>query len=320
MRYLPWDVAFLEALCELWNQELGERFPMREELFRQNSFDDENVFHTGSWIAWDSDARRPVGFVVAKCWQEKLAVEMGKGLGWIQVLLVAETYRKQGIGGELLTRAEAALRQQGVQRILLGRDPYHYFPGIPEEYPDVKTWFEKQGYSAAAPLEHDLFCRYPDSTYAELPLVSDGHFRLLTSADKEAFLTFLHCCFPGRWEYEAIHYFRRGGTGREFVILERQGEIIGFCRINDSQSPFIAQNVYWAPLFPDELGGIGPLGVNVRYRGQGMGLAMVEAGIVMLQSRGIRQIVIDWTTLVDFYSRLGYQSWKQYAKYSKELG
>ncbi|WP_312110249.1 GNAT family N-acetyltransferase [Brevibacillus reuszeri] len=320
MRYLPWDASYLEALCELWNRELGARFPMRPELFRQNSFADENVLDTGSWIACDPDTLRPVGFVVAKCWQERLELQLGNGAGWIQVLLVANEYRGRGIGSELLARAEEALRRQGVQSILLGRDPYHYFPGIPEESQEVKAWFAQRGYVELEPLENDLLCHYPDSAKAELPYVSDGCFRQLTVADKEAFLAFLHRCFPGRWEYEAIHYFRRGGEGREFVVLEKRGEIIGFCRMNDSRSPFIAQNVYWAPLFHDELGGIGPLGVDSAHRGQGFGLAMVEAGITILRKRGIKQIVIDWTTLVDFYAKLGYHSWKQYAKFRKDFG
>ncbi len=320
MFYVPLDELYLDALCELWNQELGERFPMRPELFQQNSFADKNVLQAGSWIAIDSATRRPAGFAVAKCWQEKLDVQLGKGVGWIQVLLVDHEFRGQGIGGELLTRAERALQQRGVQKIWLGRDPYHYFPGIPDESTAVKDWFAARGYSLLEPLENDLLCRYAAEEEASpLPQVSDGCFRLLTQADKEAFLAFLHRCFPGRWEYEAIHYFQRGGTGREFVVLERQKEIVGFCRINDANSPFIAQNVYWSPLFEQELGGIGPLGIDPAHRGSGLGLAIVQAGIAMLRKRGVRQIVIDWTALMNFYAKLGYSSWKQYAKYSKEL-
>lgn len=322
MFYVPLDALYLDALCELWNRELGERFPMRPELLRQNSLEDRNVLQAGSWIAMDAVARRPVGFVVVKCWQEQLDVQLGKGVGWIQALLVDRNDRGQGIGSELLARAERALRQRGVQKIWLGRDPYHYFPGIPVESPEVSAWFAARGYRLLEPLENDLLCRYSDQDDQKsvpLPQVADGRFRLLAADDKDAFLSFLHRCFPGRWEYEAIHYFQRGGTGREFVVLERQGEIVGFCRINDAKSPFIAQNVYWAPLFARELGGIGPLGIDPAHRGSGLGLALVQAGIAMLRQRGIQQIAIDWTALVDFYAKLGYSSWKQYAKYSKEL-
>lgn len=320
MQYVPWDDQYVDALCELWEQELGDRFPMRPELMRQNSFEDQNVLQAGSWIAIDSASNAPVGFVVAKCWQELLDIQLGNGIGWLQVLLVAKSYRGQGIGRELLARAEGALRERGMEKILLGRDPYHYFPGIPEESDDVIAWFERQGYSSEDRLEHDLLGQYPEQQEElALPEVPNHRFRLLTRADQDSFLAFLHRCFPGRWEYEAIHYFQRGGTGREFVVVEQDGEILGFCRINDADSPFIAQNVYWAPLLQEGLGGVGPLGVDAKHRGRGLGLAIVEAGIVTLRQRGISNIVIDWTTLVDFYAKLGYHSWKRYAKYGKAL-
>lgn len=55
----------------------------------------------------------------------------------------------------------------------------------------------------------------------------------------------------------------------------------------------IAQNVYWAPLYKETLGGIGPLGIDAEERGQGYGLSIVKAGIVYLRKRKINRIVID---------------------------
>lgn len=82
----------------------------------------------------------------------------------------------------------------------------------------------------------------------------------------------------------------------------------------------IAQNVYWAPIFAEPLGGIGPLGIDQNERGNGYGLAVVQAGIYFLRTRNIKRIAIDWTGLVDFYGKLDYQVWKGYQKYSKQLG
>ena len=36
------------------------------------------------------------------------------------------------------------------------------------------------------------------------------------------------------------------------------------------------------------------------------------SGTSYLYERGVRDCAIDWTSLVDFYGRLGYQPWKQY--------
>ena len=61
---------------ELWNKELAADFPMRKELFKQNSFDDVNVSYDSSYIAVD-DQDHVIGFVVAKRWQEEIDVEYG---------------------------------------------------------------------------------------------------------------------------------------------------------------------------------------------------------------------------------------------------
>jgi len=144
-------------------------------------------------------------------------------------------------------------------------------------------------------------------------------FALLKEEEKTDFLTFLNRCFPGRWEYEAIKYFEKGGQGREFVVLKDKDRMIGFCRINDQHSPFIAQNVYWQPLFSEPIGGIGPLGIDENERGHGYGLAIVKAAINTLRERDIQTMIIDWTSLIDFYKKLGFKPWKGYTTYFKQI-
>ncbi|MDM8102051.1 MULTISPECIES: GNAT family N-acetyltransferase [Oceanobacillus] len=317
MKLESWNDRRIDALVQLWNQEIGKHFPMRKELFKQNSFEDENICEKASAIAIDEE-NHVVGFVVAKRYQEKKEAGMSKEIGWIQVLLVAENRRDQGIGSLLLANAETHLKAAGVKQILLGRDPWHYFPGIPMELAEAKSWFEQKGYQNSG-IEHDMIRKYHNDDVAAVPKITGIECQVLKLEDKDLFLDFLHRCFPGRWEYEAIHYFQKGGTGREFAILKKGQQIIGFCRMNDEKSPFIAQNVYWAPLFQEELGGVGPLGVDANERGKGYGLAVVEAGIGFLRERGVSRIVIDWTGLTAFYNKLGYTVWKSYAGHSKDL-
>lgn len=317
MQYISWSNQKLEELVNLWNEELGEHFPMRKELFQQNSFDDENIFLPGSFIAVTED-EKVIGFIIAKRWQEKMNVQMNHQVGWIQAILVDQQFRGQGIGKTLLSKAESAFRENAISQINLGRDPWHYFPGIPKQYNHVKSWFEHHGYVNEGP-EYDLICHYDENAPTELPQLEGVEFELLKPEEKKDFLSFLHRCFPGRWEYEAIHYFKKAGIGREFVVLKKSHKIIGFCRINDDQSPFIAQNVYWAPLFNETLGGVGPLGVDADERKNGYGLAIVKAGVHFLRKRKINTIVIDWTGLVDFYGKLGYEKWIEYEKYGKKL-
>lgn len=317
MKYIQWTSSKAAEIVALWNKEIGKDFPLREALFKQNSFDDVNVQVNHSLIALN-DEDEVVGFIVVKSFEESEIVDMHAGTGWIQALLVDSAYRNQGIGSKLLEQAEQFFQSKGKEQILIGRDPFHYFPGVPTEYKEMCQWLEKKGYKKEN-TEVDLTCTYGEDEPIMEPDVADATFVIATEDDKEGLIQFLQRCFPGRWEYEARKYFEQGCSGREFVLLKVAGEVKGFCRINDPQSDIIAQNVYWDPLFTEGLGGVGPLGVDASERGKGYGLAIVQAGIAFLRKRGIQHIVIDWTGLIAFYEKLGYRVWKTYEPYTKKL-
>ncbi len=305
----------MEELLALWAKELSKDFPMREELFKQNSFDDVNISYESSHIAVD-DSDEVIGFVVAKRWQEEIDVGMDPKRGWIQVLLVDSEHRKKGIGTALLHRAEADLKKRGIKELQLAGDPFHYFPGIPDQYKETQKWAEKKGFIKRVDT-YDMI-NHLEKSYP-LPEDNTVEFSLLKRDEKDELISFLERCFPGRWVYEAIKYFEKNGDGREFLVLKKKGRIIGFCRINDADSPFIAQNVYWSPLFEGSVGGIGPLGIDSEEQKQGYGLAIVQAAMAYLQVRKIETIIIDWTTFLDFYGRLDFTPWKKYGVYLKNL-
>ena len=315
MKIIAWKRDRLEELVELWNKELAVDFPMRKELFIQNSFNDVNVSYEGSYIAVD-DQDHVIGFIVAKRWQEKIDVKMDTKKGWIQVLLVDSAYRGKGIGTTLLERVEADSKRNGVEEIQLGGDPFHYFSGIPDQYKNAQKLAKKHGYTKRVDT-YDLI-NHLDKKY-DLPVDKSVAFSILKKEEEDDLISFLERCFPGRWVYETMKYFEMNGDGREFVVVKKKGQIIGFCRINDSHSPFIAQNVYWSPLFEQKVGGIGPLGIDANEQKQGYGLAIVQAAIAYLQERNTETIIIDWTILVDFYKKLDFNPWKIYGVYLKDL-
>lgn len=317
MEMKSWNRELLNGVLRLWNRELGKAFPMRKELLRQNSFEAVNVCWDSSLAVLD-DAGHVIGFIIAKRYQDQLDMGMPERTGWIQGLVVDSRFQNQGIGTRLLEHAESQLKDKGMEIVLLGRDPKHYFPGVPHVCERAASWFASRGYEKQG-MDHDLIHTYDNAETT--PYLSNNRvsFDVLDENEKNELMQFLHHFFPGRWEYEAAKYFQDGGDGREFIVLKKNERIIGFCRINDAESPIIAQNVYWAPLFQEALGGIGPLGVDSAERGQGYGLAIVKAGIAILQERGMKHIVIDWTGLVEFYQKLGYDVWKSYDAYKKKF-
>lgn len=315
MKYIQLDEQWESQIVNLWNRELGSDFPMREELFNQNSIRDPHILLSGSYLAVN-EQNKLVGFVLSKCIQDKQETLLKQEDGWIQVLLVDSKFRENGIGSVLLEKAEKALQKQGCKAIFLGRDPAHYFPGVPLQDENSRKWFENRGYQASG-IESDLIRIFTPNEQFEFR--KPKNIEVSLAENKDELLTFLHRCFPGRWEYEAKQYFTNGGTGREFVVFRKENRIIGFCRINDSKSPIIGPNVYWEPIFEGEVGGVGPLGIDKNERKNGYGLAIVEAGISFLRERHIDNIIIDWTGLLDFYKKIDFKVWKQYQQYSKQI-
>ncbi|MEH7379505.1 GNAT family N-acetyltransferase [Bacillus sp. JJ1533] len=315
MKILQLDEQWISGIVKLWNRELSVDFPMRDALFKQNSIDDPNVLSSGSYLAIN-DQEQVIGFVLTKYVQDKTELLLNHEVGWIQALLVDSQFRKSRIGSVLLESAEKALEQQGCKTIFLGRDPAHYFPGVPLQYEHTREWFEKRGYQASG-IASDMMRTFTPDEKFDFQKPKDIEVSLIENKDE--LISFLHRCFPGRWEYEAKQYFKNGGTGREFVVFRKENKIIGFCRINDSKSPIIGPNVYWAPLFDEGVGGVGPLGIDKEERNKGYGLAIVKAGISFLRERQLNNIIIDWTGLINFYKKIDFKVWKQYKQYSKHI-
>lgn len=310
----------LPAIAALWNGQLGDSFPMRQRLLLQNIMKDPLLLREGSWIAMESGDDGAAGFVVAKIASEQAAsYGISPQSGWIHAMVVDAGKRGRGIGQALLDKAEHALREAGAKRIALGNDLHRrLFPGIPDELKETKRWFESRGYEFREHA-HDLIHVYSANEQSALPDTGDAVIRLAEPGDRAALGEFMRRCFPGTWDYQHSDYWMNGGTGREYVLIEKNNAIIGFCRINDGQSPLLAQNIYWSPLYADEMGGIGPLGIDESYRGHRYGISIVQAAIHFLLQRGVRRMVIDTTPFVDFYGKLGYTRWKSYAKYEKRL-
>lgn len=50
IQYINLTEGRVEEILFLWNKEIGDNFPMRKELLRQNTFEDVNVLLEGSWV------------------------------------------------------------------------------------------------------------------------------------------------------------------------------------------------------------------------------------------------------------------------------
>ncbi len=323
--YRPEDAS---AIIALWNStELGEKYPLRGQLWRQQTEGDPD-FEPDDLIPAYFQANL-AGFVLIKRFRGRaISLDLHHYFepyfkrGFIAAIAVAPQFQRQGLGTQLLQRAEARLQSLQTDQIWLGANMRHFFPGPPADLPHVEAFFSKAGYQFSGD-QYDLRGSLKDwQAPATPPAITDGRYYCTQgqSGEETAILEFLGRAFPGRWFYETELFFQQGGSPEDITLLKSQaGTIEGFQMNYHSKNPIIGPSIYWSKLLEPNFGGVGPLGVSKEVRGLGLGLVLVASGLQYLQSRGVIDCVIDWTNLLEFYGKLNFYPWKHYRKAVKEI-
>ena len=311
----PYDPRIAGEAVALWNRALGGRFPMTGRLWRQNVDDEPNYRPGDGFVAREPDGAL-AGLALTRLFRHHDAfpdMARFRGLGWLVALVVAPEHQGRGLGSRLLALAEARLREQGATRCDLGGSVGHFLPGLPAGDPRDRRalrFWQRHGYRPARQV-HDLRRTLVGWTPPlPPPAILAGDYRLIPArpGQEEAIAAFLAREFPGRWRYDTAQAFARGAAVEDVIVLEgRAGAVEGFLASWHFASPLLGPATTWYPLLGERFGGMGPLGIATRLRGRGLGLALVAAGAAALHRRGVDECLIDWTELVDFYGRLGFQ-------------
>jgi GNAT superfamily N-acetyltransferase len=318
----PFAPALTPAVVSVWNAAAGDRFPLRERLFRQNTVDDPHFDPAGCAVAVDVRTEAVIGFAVAKVARVPLGTDgLRPDRGWISMLAVAPPYQRRGIGTRLLDAAEAFLRGRGRRRFVLGSDPAHFFPGVPDD-PGALRFFGARGYA----LRGDAFdLRRPLDSYQTPPAVLHAlaanpgiDVRPLRRGEEAPLLAFLDAAFPGRWRYTVARFLDTGGAVGNIMGIVAGAEVLGFAHLFPPDASWIGPSVAWATppddveAAPARAGGLGPMGISPAIRGRGLGLALLDRSVLHLRDAGATEAYIDWTVLLDFYGRLGFIPHRRY--------
>lgn len=309
----PADTA---AILDLWNAAFGPEWPLTERLLRQTLDHDPYYENEGCWVAREGD--RVVGWVLSKS-MRTAGPEVGRfqGKGGIGALCVDPDYQRQGIGGELLDRAEAFLTANGAAPNTL-YFPHHLLPGIPAENEAAIAFFRKRGYEGfneCVDLKRDLAdYELPAKAVAAIEANPSVELRQAREDEAEKLIAFAGAEFPGGWPYALRGHFKRGSAASDIVVAVENDEIIGFCFTADWRSPWLLPNTYWHPLLGENYGGLGPIGIGKAHRKRGLGLALCAKSVEILKQKGVQSMAIDWTTLIAFYEQMGFKVWKTYVQ------
>lgn len=309
-----------QEIISLWNASFGPEFQLSEALWRQNTYNDPS-FQPSDLILARNEGEL-VGFALAKIFRDAANhpgedLEKYAGHGYIAAIAVSPEYRRQGLGKALLEKAESYLAENGATKFEVGRSFRHFFPGVPDDSPEALGFFSQAGY-ALSTLEVDLDGPLDPAAFEPaLAAARQVTFRQGQPGKEAALLSFLSRAFPGRWHYDTRLFLEQGGLMEDVSLaLDMQDQIQGFLVSYQPGGKIIGPGRFWLSDQP-EWGGIGPLGLSKEMRGLGAGLGVVAAGMRHLHQAGLKFARIDWTTLVDFYGRLGFQPSLTYRKASK---
>jgi len=309
--------AHYDAVASLWERALGDRYPVTDRVLLPRVWTRPSFEEGDGLVALEGG--RVAGFGIL---ERGRPVFNPGGECTIQALLVDPAAQRSGIGRALLARLEDRMRQQGIREAAVSRGLYRFWTGVPDDLPAARAFFESQGYrrnheaiDMFAPLEgfeadeRDRRCLEQQS--AEVASATEADFgRVYDLLTREA---------PG-WRGSLVAMAASGDLGNVLVI-RRRGEVIGQVQTFTPRSRFRAANLVWERLCGADVGGFGAVLVAQKWRGRGLGVALIRAAASHVKRCGGTGCFIDWTShaLAPFYARIGASVWKTAGMYGKAL-
>ncbi len=298
----------LSAVAALWQAALGDTWPLTETLIANviaNPVQQQGGAH---FVAREGD--QIVGFVAT---QINPNPDRPPG-GCILALMVHPAYQRRGIGETLHDTAVEYLKGQGVSAIQAGGKYPRVWPGIPDNLPGALEFFKTLGWEFSK-VDNDLgrdLIDYATPPELDARMAAEGvQLGAGTAADVDEVLAFNDREFPG-WA-DTYHYVASLGDYADFLVArDLQKGVVGSLIMYGPTSNPKRVDALWKPQLGDNIGGVGEVGVAASERGRGIGLGIVAVGSEVLKARGVRHSNIGFTTLVDFYGKLGYKVWHRY--------
>lgn len=272
----PADEA--DALA-LWNRA-APYDPLTSDLYREKVWDEP---HAIARLAAVVDGEI-VGWTVAALWGAP-----NETRGTVKLIAVAPERRREGIGGTLLTEAEAHLAAAGAETVRIAEcSPNYLVPGVDLRYTPGWLFVQKHGYTPvgeAVNMHVDLAAEDWATAERERQLAERGvEVRRAEPGDQGAVMAFLDEHWPA-WKPEIAAAFRQSPVSLH--LAWREGDLLGF-------SAYDANNV--------GTGWFGPMGTAEAARGLGIGGVLCRRCLRDLKAQGRTSATIPWVAPVGFYA------------------
>jgi len=303
----PWHDVDFAAVAACWRRFYPERFWVDDELIRRQTVE-HPLFDWGA-SSVDVEGDEVVAFLAAK----QSAATLFKGPNPDQAHVTAMGFDDPVRMVDLMAWTKSTLRQRGVARLAYGTDHGHFFPGVPEDCSRLASFLEVEGFEFGGE-SYDVervMTSYVTPDWAVEPLSRpDVRVSPCEAAEVEELDTFLLREFPGRWRFDVLA--KAAVEPHEVVLLWVGDSVEGMAYTQTWESAKPISGCVWRHDLGEHFGGLGPIGVSQRVRGQKLGHALLGAGLSILRDRGVHQCIIDWTGLLDFYGAHGFEKSRTY--------
>ena len=324
---------------ELWNDGTSGEIPITERFLQYNLSEDAGVERRGRFALVDG---QPVGFVICSAFPEAPAALRTDVAGWVEAIAVGSSYQRQGIGRALLSWAEAwltaadksqaemspastdagenpgpAAYSHSERRIRVGGGLRPFVPG-PLADSAAADYFLACGFEyEREPFSWDVarsLSDYQPPVLRDVPAAA----RPGQPGQEEMLIAFLAREFPGRWHWQAERFLEEGGRISDYMLLWTREGVQGSCRLTfeDSVGPI---DRFFPYELPRPWAQLGSIGISAHLRGQGMGIYLLDAGLRRLHNSGVNGCVIDWTTLLAFYGKCGFEPYRKWAMLTRAI-
>lgn len=305
-----------QSIARIWNRAAGTDWPLTADLLLKGAAAPMPTQTALRLVA--TNGEEAVGFLFTQVNRR----DDGSLGGNIQIMAVDPDYQRRGIGAALLDEALAQMRTEGVTRVQIGGLYPRLFPGVPETMTATRAFFEARGWTFSPTIEVDLVGDVREYALSEY-LIDKMRAESITleparTQDVSAVLALNQREFAG-WAKSYEHVARLGDYADFMIARHPERGVVGSLIMTSPFSHPTRSETCWRLILGDDMGSMGEVGVAKSERGRGIGLALVAWGAAELRRRGAGKCIIGWTTLTDFYNKVGFAVWRRYVVSRRDL-
>jgi GNAT superfamily N-acetyltransferase len=306
---------------DLWN-EINLSFYIIPRLVEQNIFSPFVGVNVDAWGIFEGD--NLIAFMITKHLTMPISKKCKTDQGWVSLLVVNKKIPNAvSKVDELFKLVEEDFKKNGIKEVHFGGDPQNFLPGLPSSIEgDYLSLLEKSGFKKNG-IVYDLYQNiYKFSIFNKISnerLQKKLYIEKATKETEYLLLKFLEKYFPERWYFEAENIGRIPGGIEDYWLLRSDEDLLGFTRINTFKSSYLGPNINWCFRWQKDSLGLGPIGIADNCRGKGYGIYLMINIIQYFQQKGYKHMVIDWTDLVDYYKKIGFEPWIKYIMLKKKI-